>query len=202
MSKSDEDTNDKWRKILQEGALEDDPLATDQNAAADVEGEEDGESGLSAEVLQDQLRAMEAKAAENLDKAVRALAELDNVRRRAERDVGNAHKYGLEKMAKALLPVIDSLEQALQIEVTADETVKSIHEGVELTLKLLHGLLKQFAIEPVDPVGQPFDPECHEAMSMQVDEEVTPGTVLTVFQKGYLLNKRVIRPARVIVSKE
>lgn len=168
--------------------------------------EDGGGSGLpehlSYTVLQDRLAAMEIKAEENLDKAMRTLAESDNIRRRAERDISNAHKYGLEKMAKAILPVIDSLEQALQIEVTADPTVKNIHEGVELTLKLLHGMLTQFAIEVIDPVGQPFDPEYHEAMSMQIDTTVPSNTVLTVFQKGYLLNKRVIRPARVIVSKE
>jgi len=201
MSESDKDTNDKWQKILEEEALQDE--ADDQDIDAEVEEDEDsGESGLGDKALQDQLTAMEMKADENLNKAVRALAELDNVRRRAERDVSNTHKYGLEKIAKAILPVMDSLEQALQIEVTADETVNSIHEGVELTLKLLHGVLKQFAIEPIDPVGQPFDPECHEAISMQIDDKVAPGTVLTVFQKGYLLNERVIRPARVIVSKE
>lgn len=205
MSKADKESNDKWQKILAEEAQQEEADNQDADTEA-AEDEESGESGLLGhpgyKALQDQLTAAEMKAEDNMNKAMRALAELDNVRRRAERDVANAHKYGLEKLARALLPVIDSLEQALQIEVTADETVKSIHEGVELTLKLLHSVLKQFAIEAIEPVGQPFDPECHEAMSMQPDNTVAPGTVLTVFQKGYLLNGRVIRPARVIVSKE
>jgi len=210
MSETDKDS-DKWQKILQEDETEADDLESgelveEEDDDANEEEDELGGSELLShsdyKALQDQLTAAEMQAEENLTKAMRAMAELDNVRRRAGRDVGNAHKYGLEKIAKALLPVIDSLEQALQIEVTADETVNSIHQGVELTLQLLQGVLKQFDIEIIDPLGQIFDPECHEAMSMQVDKTVAPNTVLTVFQKGYRLSGRVIRPARVVVSKE
>lgn len=149
--------------------------------------------------LEEQLTLAEQKAHENWEKSVRAVAELDNVRRRAEREVANAHRYGLEKIIASLLPVIDSMEQALQMaEQNADP---AMHEGLELTMKLFVDVLQKFDVQQIDPTGAAFDPQEHEAMSIQEVPGTPPNTVLTVFQKGYKLNDRVIRPARVIVSK-
>lgn len=150
--------------------------------------------------LSEKLTLAEQQAHENWEKAVRAQAELDNVRRRAEREVANAHRYGVEKLITDLLPVIDSLEQALQLAVKAEDA--SMHEGLELTLKLFMDVLKKFEVQQIDPTGAPFDPQLHEAMSMQVAPDAEANTVLAVFQKGYKLSDRVIRPARVVVSKK
>lgn len=153
----------------------------------------------SYKALEDQLTQAEQKAHEHWEKSVRALAELDNVRRRAERDVENAHRYGLEKFINALLPVIDSLEQALQL--AEQETDSAMREGLELTMKLFLDVLQKYDVKQLNPEGEVFDPTHHEAMSMQASDDCAPNTVLVVFQKGYMLNERVIRPARVIVSK-
>ncbi len=150
--------------------------------------------------LEEQLTLAEQKAHENWEKSVRAVAELDNVRRRMEREVANAHKYGMEKLITALLPVVDSLEQALQI--AEKNSDAAMHEGLDLTMKLFTDVLQKFDVERLDPVGEPFDPQQHEAMSIQDVPGTPPNTVITVFQKGYKLSDRVIRPARVIVSKK
>ncbi|MCE0724541.1 MULTISPECIES: nucleotide exchange factor GrpE [Legionella] len=150
--------------------------------------------------LSEKLTLAEQQSHENWEKAVRAQAELDNVRRRAEREVANAHRYGVEKLITDLLPVIDSLEQALQLAVKAEDV--SMHEGLELTLKLFMDVLKKFEVQQIDPMGTPFDPQLHEAMSMQAAPDAEPNIVLAVFQKGYKLSDRVIRPARVVVSKK
>lgn len=135
-------------------------------------------------------------ASENQDKMLRALSELENTRRRAERDIEKAHKYSLEKFTQALIPVVDSLEQALDNIPAGD----SHAEGIELTHKMMLDVLAKFSIVQICPIGEKFDPNQHEAMSMQVSD-AEPGTVLEVFQRGYVLNERVVRPARVIVAK-
>lgn len=150
--------------------------------------------------LSEKLTLAEQQAHENWEKAVRAQAELDNVRRRTEREITNAHRYGVEKLIYSLLPVIDSLEQALQLAITTEDV--SMREGLELTLKLFVDALQKFEVQQIDPIGAPFDPQLHEAMSMQDAPDAEPNTVLAVFQKGYKLSDRVIRPARVIVSKK
>jgi molecular chaperone GrpE len=150
--------------------------------------------------LSEKLTLAEQQAHENWEKAVRAQAELDNVRRRTEREVANAHRYGVEKLISSLLPVIDSLEQALQLAIKAKDA--SMREGLELTLKLFADVLEKFEVQQIDPIGDPFDPQLHEAMSIQDAPDAEPNTVLAVFQKGYLLSDRVIRPARVVVSKK
>ena len=146
--------------------------------------------------------AVEAALAEQQDMVLRAQAEVQNMRRRCEQDVERAHKFGLEKFSGELLTVIDNLERALQaVTDTKDEKVKALYEGVELTLKGFVETLGKFKIEQVDPEGEPFDPQQHEAMSIVENDDVEPNTVLTVVQKGYLLHGRVIRPAMVMVSK-
>ncbi|KTD09060.1 Heat-shock protein GrpE(HSP-70 cofactor) [Legionella gratiana] len=150
--------------------------------------------------LSEKLTLAEQQAHESWEKAVRAQAELDNFRRRAEREIANAHRYGVEKLISSLLPVIDSLEQALQLAIKAEDA--SMREGLELTLKLFVDALQKFEVQQIDPIGAPFDPQLHEAMSMQDAPDAEPNTVLAVFQKGYKLSDRVIRPARVVVSKK
>lgn len=149
--------------------------------------------------LEQQLTLAEQKAHENWEKSVRAMAEVDNIRRRAERDITNAHRYALEKFSNALLPVIDSLEQALQLATQHGDA--SMREGLQLTMKLFVDVLDKQGIKQIDPQGEPFDPQRHEAMSIQPSNDAAPNSVLMVVQKGYLLNDRVIRPARVVVAK-
>ena len=146
------------------------------------------------------LEAVQARADENWERYVRAAAELDNVRKRAARDVENAHKFALERFGKELLAVRDTLEMGLAAAEGA--SIESLIEGKEATLKLLTTVLQQFGIEEVDPAGEPFDPELHEAISMQPSDSAEPGSVLTVVQKGYTLNGRLLRPAMVIVASE
>lgn len=143
-----------------------------------------------------------AKADEHWNLYLRSQAEMDNMRRRAEKDLESAHKFGLEKFASELLPVKDSLELGLAaVEENSDEAVEKLREGTELTLKMLGTALEKFGIKEIDPVGEVFNPEQHQAMTMQESAEAVPNTVLIVMQKGYLLNERVMRPALVVVSK-
>lgn len=146
--------------------------------------------------------AVEDALARQKDTVMRAQAEVQNMRRRCEQDVERAHKYALEKFSAELLPVVDNLERALQsVPEEAGDVVKSLVEGVELTLKGFCETLVKFSIQQLEPVGEPFDPQLHEAMAMVPNPEVEPNTVIEVFQKGYTLNGRVLRPARVVVSK-
>ncbi len=151
--------------------------------------------------LTDALAQAEAKAQENWDLAVRARAELDNVQKRAKRDIEHAHKYALEQFAKELLPVIDSLEHGLAAATESEHEAESLQQGMELTLKMLLDMCKKFSIEQLSPENEAFNPSLHEAMTAQPAEDVEPNTVLTVIQKGYTLHGRLLRPARVIVSK-
>ncbi len=151
------------------------------------------------EELQLQLEDARAKADQHWDQLLRTQAELENTRRRAERDVENAHKYGLERFAQELLPVRDSLELGLSA-ADATENVEKLREGMELTLKMLTAAMEKFGITLVDPLGEPFDPALHQAVTMQPSEQ-PPNTVLAVMQKGYTLNDRLIRPAMVIVAR-
>lgn len=142
-----------------------------------------------------------AEVEKNRDLALRAQAEAQNAKRRAEQDVEKARKFALERFCGELLPVADNLERALEAANRDDEAVKPIAEGVDLTLKTLLDALKKFQIEQVDPAGEPFDPQLHQAMSMVENPDAEPNTVLSVMQKGYTLNGRLVRPAMVIVSK-
>jgi len=131
----------------------------------------------------------------------RAQAEIQNIRRRAEQDVEKAHKFGLEKFATELLPVVDSLERAIEASQGDDDKTRAIREGVEMTLGLFLSSLEKFNVEQLNPQGEAFNPEHHQAMSMVPAEGVEPNTVVAVVQKGYLLNGRLVRPAMVMVAK-
>jgi molecular chaperone GrpE len=142
-----------------------------------------------------------AKADDHWDQLMRTRAELENIRKRNQRDVENAHKFALEKFSTDLLQVWDSLELGHQAAQDEQADVGKLREGTELTLKLLVDVMKKHGIDQVDPDGEPFNPEFHQAMSMQERDDVAPNTVVAVVQKGYLLNSRLLRPAMVMVSK-
>ena len=170
------------------------PEAADGGEAA---GEAtDGEPTLEAVVAQ-----LEEDLAAARDAALRSQADAQNIKRRAELDIEKARKFGLEQFARELLPVVDNLERALEATAGQDEAVKPIAEGVELTLKSFLDALRKFNLEAVDPVGEPFDPNLHQAMSMVENAAVEPNSVIAVMQKGYTLNGRLLRPAMVMVSK-
>ncbi len=145
-----------------------------------------------------QLEDAQQQVTEYRDKMLRVQAEMENLRKRTERDISNAHKYANEKFATEILQVKDSLELGLNAE---DIDVEKLREGTELTLKMLKSIFEKFSIEEIDPQGETFDPNMHEAMTMQESSEHEPNTVLTVVQKGYTLHGRLVRPAMVIVSK-
>jgi molecular chaperone GrpE len=151
--------------------------------------------------LREEVVAIKAQAAaDQRDQMLRAAAEIENVRKRAARDVEQAHRYALEKFAQELLPVRDSLELAAASGGSADAA--SLAAGQEATLKLLAKAFDRFQLNTIDPVGAPFDPERHEAMAAQPSTTAEPGSVLQVVQRGYELNGRLLRPARVIVARE
>ncbi|GAB3341548.1 MULTISPECIES: nucleotide exchange factor GrpE [Chromohalobacter] len=173
-----------------------------EGVVEDVEASEADAEALEnpeADALAVRVEELEQALTESKDQAARAAAEAQNVRRRAEQDVEKARKFALEKFVKELLPVIDSLEKALE---SMQEGASEVHrEGVSMTLKLQLDVLNKFGVEAVDPQGEPFDPQVHEAMTMVPNSEVEPNTVIEVMQKGYLLNGRLVRPAMVVVSQ-
>ena len=142
-----------------------------------------------------------AKADEHWQALLRAKAEIDNLRKRARRDVENAHKFGLEKFVAEVLPVLDSMELGLSAASEEGVDTEKVREGLELTLKMLQTAVDKFGVTEVNPEGEAFDPERHQAMTMQETDAVEPGTVVSVIQKGYVLNERLVRPALVIVAK-
>lgn len=146
--------------------------------------------------------ALEESLGQARDENIRLLAEMQNLRRRTERDVENAHKFGLEKLVKELLAVVDNLERAMEAAAATDqEQNKALIEGIELTYKSFLDSLKKFGVEQVDPHGEPFNPELHQAISMVPSPDAEPNSVLNVFQKGYTLSGRLVRPAMVVVAK-
>ncbi len=151
--------------------------------------------------LQEKLTAAEEKANEYWQQVLHGKADLDNMHKRAEKDVANAHKYGQEKFILELLPVIDSLERALDTS-SDNEILKNVNHGVQMTIEMLLKTLSKAGVEQVDPLGHEFNPDLHEAMTIREDSNVKPNTVVEVMQKGYVLNSRLIRPALVIVAKK
>lgn len=164
-------------------------------------GETDMQAEDKIQQLEAELEAAQAKVKEQQDSVVRAAAEVDNIRRRAAQDVEKARKFALEKFANELLPVIDNLERAIQFSDKENEALKPVLEGIELTQKSFVDAVAKFGIEVVDPDGQKFNAEFHQAMAMQPSADVEPNTVIAVMQKGFTLNGRLLRPAMVMVSK-
>ncbi len=153
----------------------------------------------SEDELLQQLKQAEKKAEENWELLLRTKAEMENLRKRTEKDLEKAHKYGIEKFVSEMLPVKDSMEMGLAAQ---DATVDSLHEGMELTLNMFNSALEKLGVKEINPENEAFDPELHQAMTMQETDQVEASTVLTVMQKGYVLNERLVRPAMVVVSKK
>ncbi len=166
------------------------------------------EPEIEVEVTIESLQAQLQKASEEVegfkDAALRAQAEMENVRRRSAKDLENAHKYGLERFVNNLLPVIDSLEKAIESAAQAEQegANKAVIEGVGLCHKMLVDVLIKEGVVVVDPMGEPFDPKVHQAMSVVENPDVEPNSVVAVVQKGYTLNERLVRAAMVMVSKD
>ncbi len=177
-------------------------LLNDASETLEIEGElEPAEEVVSdIEFLQNQLNKEKELSQTNKDLALRAQAEMDNLRKRTARDVENAHKYALEKFVNELLPIMDSLELGLSAAESA-ENIDDLREGMDLTIKMFNTAMDKFNVKAVDPQGEKFNPEQHEAVSMQEIEGAESGTVVTVMQKGYELNGRLVRPAMVVVAK-
>ena len=180
----------------------------DKNLNNEAEAQEEASTNTVEELSieeqlersKDAIKELEETCDAMKDEALRAKAEMENIRRRAEKEVSNARKFGVEKFFKELLPVTDSIDQALKHEVKLEEAV-AMKEGIELTAKMLIDILKNNGLEELDPKGEKFDPNIHEAMAMIPNSELEDNTVFEVFQKGYLLNGRVVRAAKVIVVK-
>ncbi|ABO46479.1 nucleotide exchange factor GrpE [Francisella tularensis] len=180
----------------------------DIETAAQVETAQESASGALEELsveeqlerAKDTIKELEDSCDQFKDEALRAKAEMENIRKRAERDVSNARKFGIEKFSKELLPVIDSIEQALKHEVKLEEAI-AMKEGIELTAKMLVDILKKNGVEELDPKGEKFDPNLHEAMAMIPNPEFEDNTIFDVFQKGYMLNGRIVRAAKVVIVK-
>ena len=170
-----------------------------QDSASEESSEDQAPSEDDAVESEDKLVAEVEKYK---DIALRAEAEMQNLRRRAERDVQNAHKYGIERLLQNLLPVLDSLEKAIEVsEAAASDDDDPQLEGIRLCSKLFVDVLTREGVEALDPLGEPFDPNLHEALSMIENPDLEPNSVMTVIQKGYRLNERLVRPAKVMVSK-
>lgn len=187
--------------------LQDDPVdlsSTESPEAGTTTANEqyntaEGDSGS----LHQENERLKEELEQSKEQTLRALADVQNIRRRAEQDVEKAHKFGLEKFVKDILSVADNLERALAACGDQDQAgdVSAIAEGVDLTLKSLLGTLSRHQVEQVDPVGEPFDPQYHQAMTAIEQPDVEPNTVINVFQRGYTLHGRLVRPAMVVVSK-
>jgi molecular chaperone GrpE len=190
VSTEEKNSQEAEAETLQPEAPQSEAIETEQSPA---EGEAPEVMGNVAELQ------LELEAAK--DEALRTQAEMQNLRRRVERDVENAHKYALEKFVGELLPVVDNLERAIQTMDDNNGDTKALSEGIELTLKSFQDVLARFKVEAVDPRGEVFNPEFHQAVSMLEMPDQAPNTVADVFQKGYILNGRLVRPAMVVVAK-
>jgi molecular chaperone GrpE len=175
------------------------PTESDEAELPDQNVEDIDEDEVMGILEHPSYKELENKLTEAENQRLQAKAETDNIRRRAERDVMHAHKYALEKFANDLLPVVDSLERALLSDVSDNPYAKKIHEGIELTMSLLMKTLEKYGVKQVDPEGQLFNPELHQAIATQ-PSDLPPNTVLEVLQRGYTLNDRLIRPALVVVA--
>lgn len=169
-----------------------------ENVQAESHGDENPGEGLSPEA---QIESLQEELAKTKDDALRMVAEAQNIKRRAEKDIENARKFALEKFSGELLIVADNMERALEAADLNNEDLKPLIEGVELTQKSLIDILAKFNVEQINPLGEPFDPQYHQAISMVENPDAEPNSVTLVMQKGYTLNGRLLRPAMVMVAK-
>ncbi|MFT6101748.1 MAG: molecular chaperone GrpE [Granulosicoccus sp.] len=196
-------TNESEGKVV-ESVVESEPVAgqyESNDSEPDNMAGQQSEENLEAEYSGDSIGDVLGEEITSLkEQVLRAHADAQNTRRRAEQDVEKARKFALEKFVADLLPVADNLERAIGAGDAENETQKAVLEGVALTLKSLQDALKKYKVEVVDPAGEPFDPQLHQAMTMVPNPDMEPNTVMDVFQKGYTLNGRLVRPAMVVVS--
>ena len=193
----EDETDDNQEQELERQEKIDDEFGAEV-AAENSENMESKE--VDVEFLQGQLEKLQEQSKVSLDKVVRAQAEMENLRKRAARDVENAHKYALEKFTNELLPIMDSLELGLSASVKA-KNLDDLCKGMELTLEMFNTVMEKFGITMIEPKGEKFDPELHDAVSMQETDDSNSGIIIEVMQKGYTLNGRLIRPAMVVVAK-
>ena len=192
----DDANNNQDQELKQPGKIDD-----EFDTEVVVENSENIESKeVDVEFLQVQLEKLQEQSKVSLDKVVRAQAEMENLRKRAARDVENAHKYALEKFTNELLPIMDSLELGLSASVKA-KNLDDLCKGMELTLEMFNTVMEKFGITMIEPKGEKFNPELHDAVSMQETNDSNSGIIIEVMQKGYTLNGRLIRPAMVVVAK-
>ena len=186
-----------------ESVADDATVPADASPESDVQAEENqdpAEPESEVDSLKKQVEEANVKAEQNWDAVLRTRAEMENLRKRQTRELENAHKFALDKIAAELLPVRDTLEMGVAA-ANEEADLSKIAEGTELTLKMLTQALEKFNIAEVDPVGEKFDPDKHQAISMQENTDQPANTVLSVMQKGYTLNERLLRPAMVIIAK-
>ncbi len=180
-----------------EANQEQDPVVEELDQEAVMQAEEEALVQAEDDLIE-QLNQAKSKAEENWDLLLRTKAEMENLRRRTQIDLENAHKYGIEKFVSELIPVMDSMELGLAAE---EASAESLREGMTLTINMVSQMFEKFNIKMIDPMNEKFDPELHQAMAAQPTDDVEPNTVMAVMQKGYALNERLIRPAMVMVSK-
>ena len=180
--------------VTEESRADSEPLATNEDATLE------GETLASSEELTTEVVRLRAQVEELKNEVLRGRADMDNQRKRAERDLESAHKYGLERFIHELLPVKDSLDLGLKAALTATE-VATLTEGMAMTIKMFDDFFEKLAIKQIHPEGERFDPEFHQAMTMEEASHVAPGTVTRVMQSGYVLNQRLLRPALVVEAK-
>lgn len=198
-----EQKDNEQEEIEKEFDQEEEQSAEQGLSAEEVPEPESAESGTDekeSDPLLQEIESLRQQLEEHTDKVLRIQAEMENLRKRTSRDIENAHKYALEKFLKELLPVIDSMELGISASNNAED-IESLREGMDLTLKMFHDTLEKTGVSIIHPQGEKFDPEKHEAVSMQEIEGTQSGTVMTVMQKGYELNGRLVRPAMVVVAK-
>lgn len=197
----DEEGYDPQEAAGDPGSMAEPPGAGAPAAPGAPAGAGAGGGAAEAEALRLELQQVRAEAARNRDLMMRTIADAQNARRRAEEEVAKERKFGLERFIKALIPVVDSLDMALSMTDRRNPALKSTIEGVEGTLNLFLKELSGFGVERIDPLGQPFDPNYHQAISMAPSADTQANHIMHVMQKGFLLNGRVVRPAMVVVSK-
>ena len=190
----------KKETIAEEVEGADSPVAEEETAGVETDAEADDACGAGADELRQQIEALQAEKDELNDKMLRMAAELENFKKRIEREKQNAIKFAEEALLKELLPTIDNLERALAMEQTNEDAIK-LHEGVELTLKGLMSTVEKYGLSPIDSVGQPFDPNVHEALTMEASDEIPAQSIITEFEKGYYYKDKLLRAAKVVVSK-
>ena len=183
---SSNDANEEQEAVVEE-------VTTEEEMQAEEEALVQAEDEMIERITQ-----AEKKAEEHWELLLRSKAEMENLRRRTQKDLENAHKFGIEKFVSELIPVMDSMELGLAAE---DASAENLREGMTMTINMVNQMFEKFKIEAVNPMNEKFDPELHQAMAAQPTADVEPNTVIAVMQKGYVLNERLVRPAMVMVSK-